>query len=141
MALGLLKTRSIRNLPISVSKLPNPSFVNYQMANTTKYESATVWFPMTGFLRHGQVKYEHLVAGVAGGVVSTAILHPLDTIRTRLAGAVYTNNEKSIDDYVDYNSIIISSNIKSERQSVDLSRCWTSSIRGTVGCSGEYRSS
>lgn len=39
------------------------------------------------FRRYQQIKYEHLVAGVAGGVVSSMILHPLDTIRTRLAGA------------------------------------------------------
>lgn len=35
-----------------------------------------------------QIKYEHLVAGVAGGLISSAILHPLDTIKTRLAGAI-----------------------------------------------------
>lgn len=32
------------------------------------------------------VKYEHLVAGVSGGVVSTLILHPLDLIKIRFAG-------------------------------------------------------
>lgn len=31
-------------------------------------------------------KYEHLVAGVSGGVVSTLMLHPLDLIKTRFAG-------------------------------------------------------
>ncbi|XP_057374283.2 mitochondrial folate transporter/carrier-like isoform X1 [Daphnia carinata] len=42
--------------------------------------------PITAlFRRYQQIKYEHLVAGVAGGVVSSTILHPLDTIRTRLA--------------------------------------------------------
>lgn len=35
-----------------------------------------------------QIKYEHLVAGVAGGLISSAILHPLDTIKTRLAGGI-----------------------------------------------------
>ncbi|XP_046438983.1 mitochondrial folate transporter/carrier-like isoform X2 [Daphnia pulex] len=45
-----------------------------------------VCLPMTALLhRYKQIKYEHLVAGIAGGVVSTSILHPLDTIRTRLA--------------------------------------------------------
>lgn len=49
--------------------------------------SSCVCCPMTAlFRRYQQIKYEHLVAGIAGGVVSTTILHPLDTIRTRLAG-------------------------------------------------------
>uniref|UniRef100_A0A1B0C885 Uncharacterized protein n=2 Tax=Lutzomyia longipalpis TaxID=7200 RepID=A0A1B0C885_LUTLO len=29
------------------------------------------------------VKYEHLVAGISGGVTSTLILHPLDLIKIR----------------------------------------------------------
>lgn len=32
------------------------------------------------------VKYEHMVAGVSGGVTSTLILHPLDLIKIRFAG-------------------------------------------------------
>lgn len=32
------------------------------------------------------IKYEHLVAGVSGGVTSTLILHPLDLIKIRFAG-------------------------------------------------------
>lgn len=31
------------------------------------------------------VKYEHLVAGVSGGVLATVILHPLDVIKIRFA--------------------------------------------------------
>ncbi|RWS11821.1 mitochondrial folate transporter/carrier-like protein [Dinothrombium tinctorium] len=31
------------------------------------------------------VKYEHLIAGVSGGVVSTLVLHPLDLLKIRLA--------------------------------------------------------
>lgn len=31
------------------------------------------------------VKYEHLLAGLSGGLVSTLILHPLDVIKIRLA--------------------------------------------------------
>lgn len=34
------------------------------------------------------VKYEHLVAGISGGVASTLILHPLDLIKIRFAGNV-----------------------------------------------------
>ena len=44
------------------------------------------------FDSYGLIKYEHLLAGIAGGVVSTTILHPLDTIRTRLAGAKNPDN-------------------------------------------------
>lgn len=32
------------------------------------------------------VKYEHLVAGISGGVTSTLILHPLDLVKIRFAG-------------------------------------------------------
>lgn len=35
------------------------------------------------FLNH--VKYEHLLAGISGGVISTSILHPLDVIKIRFA--------------------------------------------------------
>lgn len=56
--------------------------------------ASSVCCPMTALMRrYQQIKYEHLVAGVAGGVISTSILHPLDTIRTRLAGA---NPQRSI---------------------------------------------
>lgn len=33
------------------------------------------------FLNH--VKYEHLIAGISGGVISTVLLHPLDVIKIR----------------------------------------------------------
>ena len=29
------------------------------------------------------VRYEHLVAGVGGGVISTCLLHPLDLLKIR----------------------------------------------------------
>ena len=32
------------------------------------------------------IRYEHLVAGVSGGVTSTLVLHPLDLIKIRLQG-------------------------------------------------------
>lgn len=35
------------------------------------------------------IKYEHLVAGISGGVTSTLILHPLDLIKIRFAGEYY----------------------------------------------------
>lgn len=41
----------------------------------------------TTLLSH--VKYEHMVAGVSGGVTSTLILHPLDLIKIRFAGKFF----------------------------------------------------
>ena len=32
------------------------------------------------------LRYEHLTAGMAGGIASTLILHPLDLIKIRFAG-------------------------------------------------------
>lgn len=34
------------------------------------------------------VRYEHLLAGVAGGTLSSLALHPLDMIRIRFSGTV-----------------------------------------------------
>ena len=31
-------------------------------------------------------KFEHMVAGMSGGVVSTLVLHPLDLLKIRFAG-------------------------------------------------------
>lgn len=33
-----------------------------------------------------QLKFEHMIAGVSGGVASTLVLHPLDLLKVRLAG-------------------------------------------------------
>lgn len=67
---------------------------------------SAVCLPMTAlFRRYQQIKYEHLVAGIAGGVVSSTILHPLDTIRTRLAGAQHTNTHSLITDYITFKSV------------------------------------
>ena len=32
------------------------------------------------------VRWEHMVAGVSGGVLSTLVLHPLDLIKIRFQG-------------------------------------------------------
>lgn len=37
-------------------------------------------------LRH--IRYEHLVAGVSGGVSATLCLHPLDLVKIRLQGMI-----------------------------------------------------
>lgn len=33
-----------------------------------------------------QLKAEHLIAGISGGITSTLVLHPLDLLKVRLAG-------------------------------------------------------
>lgn len=33
-----------------------------------------------------QLKYEHLLAGISGGVLSTLVLHPLDLLKIRFQG-------------------------------------------------------
>jgi len=43
----------------------------------------TTFMPQNVF---AHVKYEHLLAGISGGVTSTIILHPLDLIKIRFAG-------------------------------------------------------
>lgn len=35
------------------------------------------------------LKYEHFIAGISGGVVSTLTLHPLDLLKTRFAGKLF----------------------------------------------------
>ena len=42
--------------------------------------------PMTLRLFWSGIRYEHLIAGVAGGVVSTLVTHPFDLIKLRFAG-------------------------------------------------------
>ena len=38
----------------------------------------------SGFLQH--LRYEHLAAGMLGGISSTLVLHPLDLIKIRFQG-------------------------------------------------------
>ncbi|XP_039282197.1 mitochondrial folate transporter/carrier-like [Nilaparvata lugens] len=45
------------------------------------------------------VKYEHLLAGVAGGVASTLVLHPLDLIKIRFAVSRPTNGANDVPQY------------------------------------------
>lgn len=54
---------------------------------TTKMKNSAPPPPLTN-LKHvlSHVQYEHLVAGISGGVTSTLILHPLDLIKIRFAG-------------------------------------------------------
>lgn len=48
--------------------------------------AAAVGAPKGKFAWLAHVKYEHLMAGVSGGVTSTLLLHPLDLIKIRFAG-------------------------------------------------------
>ena len=42
------------------------------------------------------VKYEHLIAGISGGVISTLILQPLDLLKIRLAGELFVILNRSL---------------------------------------------
>lgn len=42
--------------------------------------------PSSFFTVLGHVQWQHLVAGVSGGVISTVIIHPLDLIKIRFQG-------------------------------------------------------
>lgn len=53
------------------------------MTAVTNARSSTDLNGEVTFLSH--VKYEHLVAGISGGLTSTLILHPLDLIKIRFA--------------------------------------------------------
>lgn len=53
------------------------------MDNRTRSVGATTSGPIS-LLRH--VKWEHLVAGMSGGVVATLVLHPLDLVKIRFQG-------------------------------------------------------
>ena len=46
----------------------------------------------TFYILYSNTKLEHLVAGVSGGVISTAILHPLDLIKVRLQGETFVSS-------------------------------------------------
>lgn len=54
---------------------------NMSAIKTTGTTTGTRVFPV-----FSHVKYEHLIAGLSGGVVSTLMLHPLDLIKIRFAG-------------------------------------------------------
>ena len=53
--------------------------------NLQEEASRKTLFPRASSVLEG-VRYEHLVSGVAGGVVAAQILHPLDLIRIRFSG-------------------------------------------------------
>ena len=52
--------------------------------------------PLTGDIKDknkltllGHVRWEHCFAGVAGGIVSTLVLHPLDLVKIRFQGMYF----------------------------------------------------
>lgn len=69
----------IRAFEFPTPKMTTPA--GAQTATTpTKVVRSTSKFP------NFNIKFEHLVAGISGGVTSTLILHPLDLIKIRFAG-------------------------------------------------------
>ena len=57
--------------------------LNRRMAEGTSKASVT---PKMHLMRWSDVKFDSLFAGVCGGVISTAVLHPLDLVKIRLQG-------------------------------------------------------
>lgn len=53
------------------------------MSATTKTTPPYILEDKVNLLSH--IKYEHLIAGISGGVISTLTLHPLDVIKIRFA--------------------------------------------------------
>jgi len=53
------------------------------MTSTTEEEFGKRLSPHSFLSR---LRYEHLVAGLTGGVVSTLVTHPFDLIKLRFAG-------------------------------------------------------
>lgn len=49
-----------------------------------KKNSSSPAYNSLSLLNH--IKYEHLLAGISGGAISTLILHPLDLMKIRFAG-------------------------------------------------------
>lgn len=52
------------------------------MSTTAKLKSVTL---AESFNSLYDLKYQHLIAGICGGVLSTVVLHPLDVIKIRFA--------------------------------------------------------
>ena len=49
----------------------------------------------TNFPSMEGIRYEHLLGGLAGGILSSLTLHPLDMIRIRFSGAVLHGSKQS----------------------------------------------
>ena len=69
-------------MPSSVENNFNPHSTVYQMAGDVRKQKSNK-LPHS-FL--SGVKYQHLVAGLSGGVISTLATHPFDLIKLRFAG-------------------------------------------------------
>lgn len=92
---------------------------------------------MTTFF--SSMRYEHLVAGVSGGVASTLILHPLDLIKIRFAGRSFqlklSNFQSLINIYID---LVSDGQLSLRPQYTGLFDA-ISSITRTEGVRGLYR--
>lgn len=64
--------------------------VQSTLAGSAASPSATSAPTAKSPFRH--VRYENLLAGVGGGVVSTLILHPLDLVKIRFAGELLSSS-------------------------------------------------
>lgn len=66
-------------------------FFNMQQIKMAPTNSSYSTVKPTNFLSN--MRYEPLVAGISGGVASTLILHPLDLIKIRFAGKLFSNSD------------------------------------------------
>jgi hypothetical protein len=73
------------NNTLKMSQNINNNINNNNNNNNTNNKMKSSLSPsVPKWLSH--VKFEHLLAGVCGGVASTLVLHPLDLLKVRLAG-------------------------------------------------------
>ena len=62
----------------------NPQVTEFQMAGDVNVKAEAARGLSLSFF--SGVKYEHLVAGLTGGVLATLATHPFDLIKLRFAG-------------------------------------------------------
>lgn len=58
-----------------------------ELKNNTNMKNHTTKKSNISIFSH--FKYEHLLAGISGGAISTLILHPLDLMKIRFAGKFF----------------------------------------------------
>lgn len=67
---------------------------------TMKNSASTTYNSNFSVLSH--LKYEHLIAGISGGAISTLILHPLDLMKIRFAGSYLIYRQFQFDTNLEY---------------------------------------
>lgn len=68
----------------NVSTPSSTSLISSASDSTGLPSSRRISKPPFHIMSH--VRYEHLIAGISGGIASTLVLHPLDLLKVRFAG-------------------------------------------------------